>query len=130
VSSWPLSSRFPHKYYLCNYDENYSSRVTLHIVLQLLRVIHMPPLGEVLQAGFTAFADEKDVGSLALTPIYLLVGCSLPLWIYPSVCLEETCTGQHLLPLMSGLLTIGIGDTAASVFGTWIGRTEWEGRRN
>jgi len=100
----------------------------LCIALQLLRVIHMPALGDVLQAGFTVFADDKDVGSLAFTPIYLLAACSLPLWLYPSICLEEVYTGQHLLPLLSGLLSIGIGDTAASVFGTWIGKTKWRGR--
>jgi dolichol kinase len=106
----------------------HSDEVLLYIMLQLLRVIHMPPLGEVLQAGFSVFADEKDAGTLALTPIYLLVGCSLPLWLYPSISSEEIYAGQRLLPLMSGLLTVGIGDTAASVFGTWIGKTKWEGR--
>jgi dolichol kinase len=88
----------------------------------------MPPLGDVLQAGFTVFADEKDAGPLALTPIYLLAGCSLPLWLYPSICSEEVYMGQHLPPLMSGLFAVGIGDTAASFFGTWIGKTKWEGR--
>lgn len=106
----------------------YSSVVLLCAVLQLLRVIHMPPLGEVLEAGFTVFADEKDSGPIALTPIYLLAACSLPLWLYPSICSEEVYVGQRLLPLMSGLLTIGIGDTAASIFGTWIGKAKWEGR--
>ncbi|PNF41090.1 hypothetical protein B7P43_G06227 [Cryptotermes secundus] len=108
-----------------------ASGVVLALItaLELLRVIHMPPLGEVLEAGFTVFADEKDAGPIALTPIYLLAACSLPLWLYPSICSEEIYVGQHLLPLMSGLLTIGIGDTAASIFGTWIGKTKWEGTR-
>lgn len=105
-----------------------SDEVSLCIALQLLRVIHMPPLGDVLQAGFAVFADDKDVGSLAFTPLYLLAACSLPLWLYPLICVKEVYTGQHLLPLLSGLLSIGIGDTAASVFGTWIGKTKWRGR--
>ena len=88
----------------------------------------MPPVGESLQAGFAAFADDKDAGCLALTPLYLLAGCSLPLWLYPATCMQDTCTGQSLLPLMSGILTIGIGDTAASAFGTWLGRTKWKGK--
>ncbi|XP_069689568.1 dolichol kinase isoform X2 [Periplaneta americana] len=101
----------------------------LIIGLELLRVLNMPPVGEALQAGFKVFADEKDVGSIAFTPIYLMAGCSLPLWLYTSVSSEENYAGQHLLPLMSGLLTIGIGDTAASIFGTLIGKTKWKGTK-
>ncbi|KAJ9600871.1 hypothetical protein L9F63_000983 [Diploptera punctata] len=103
--------------------------LALFTALELLRVLNMPLLGDMLQAGFKVFADEKDAGSLALTPIYLLAGCSLPLWLYPASCMHESCIGQYLLPLMSGILTIGIGDTAASAFGTWIGRTKWRGTK-
>ncbi|PSN49426.1 hypothetical protein C0J52_06599 [Blattella germanica] len=103
--------------------------LALFVALELLRVLRLPPLGDFLQSGFAVFADEKDAGTLALTPIYLLVGCSLPLWLYPVNTLQDRCTGQNLLPLLSGILTIGVGDTAASVFGTWFGRTKWKGTK-
>lgn len=57
-----------------------------------------------------------------------MAGCSLPLWIHPSTC-DVTDSGQfNLIPLMSGLLSIGLGDTAASVAGSKIGKYRWSGK--
>lgn len=38
---------------------------------------------EIIQKSFEKFLDEKDQGALVLTHIYLLVGCSLPVWLLP-----------------------------------------------
>lgn len=89
---------------------------------QALRVLEMPPLGKFLQQGYSSFVDQKDEGPLALTPIYLLVGCSWPLWIHPDL------SKSDLLPLFAGLLSIGVGDSAASACGTLVGKNRWPGK--
>lgn len=78
----------------------------------------MPPLGKFLQNGFDNFADEKD-SLISLTPLYLLCGLSATLWL--------PTESMRLFPLMSGVLTIGIGDTTASIVGSKWGKHKWNG---
>ncbi|XP_055386850.1 dolichol kinase isoform X2 [Condylostylus longicornis] len=94
------------------------------ILLEFMRVFEIYPFDKILKQSFNVFADEKDAGSVALTPFYLLVGCSAPLWINSSTCGVDNnfIAPNSLLILISGVLTVGIGDTAASVFGSKLGR--------
>ena len=103
--------------------------LAIFIVLEVARVIELYPVAEVLEKSVDAFIDEKDAGKVALTPIYLLVGCSLPLWIHNSPCDLTGSTAFELLPLISGVLSIGIGDTAASIIGSKLGRNKWPGTK-
>lgn len=95
----------------------------------MLRVLNIPPLADGLQTGFLMFCDEKDAGSVALTPIYLLVGCSLPLWLHPAPCDVTDSGGFNTLSLLSGILTIGIGDTMAAIVGSNVGKIKWSGNK-
>ncbi|XP_011859748.1 PREDICTED: dolichol kinase [Vollenhovia emeryi] len=88
----------------------------LLVALEVIRLLKVPPLGEILQQGFIAFADEKDC-LLSLTPMYLLCGLSLPLWM--------PTNNLTLMVLLSGVLTVGIGDTAASFVGNRWGSHKW-----
>lgn len=94
--------------------------LAVFVVLELLRVLKIPPFAEKLADAFRSFKDEKDAGDMALTPFCLLIGCSMPLWLTPC-----PCSGGDVLPLLSGILAVGVGDTAASVVGSKLGRNKW-----
>lgn len=96
--------------------------------LQMARLIQLAPVAGVLNTAVQLFIDEKDAGAIALTPIYLLVGCSLPLWLHPAPCDLTNSGGLQMLTLSAGVLSIGIGDTAASVAGYHFGRHKWHGK--
>ncbi|KOX67918.1 Dolichol kinase [Melipona quadrifasciata] len=88
----------------------------LFIFLELMRYLQISPFGEVLQQGFSMFADEKD-NLISLTPLYLFCGLSFPLWMP---------TNNLSLPvLLSGILTVGVGDTVASFVGSRWGYHKW-----
>ncbi|XP_013774987.1 dolichol kinase-like [Limulus polyphemus] len=97
----------------------------LFILIEIIRLFKIPPIGEAVQTAFSVFLDEKDSGPLILTHIYLLVGCSLPLWICP----VPFNIGKIPPPVWSGVLALGFGDTAASVGGTLWGKHYWSGSK-
>lgn len=81
-----------------------------------MRILQLPPLSQFLHEGFSVFVDEKDV-IVSLSPLYLLCGISFPLWMPTS--------NMELPLLMSGVLTIGVGDTFASYIGSRWGKHKW-----
>ncbi|KAL7738325.1 hypothetical protein ACLKA6_006650 [Drosophila palustris] len=98
--------------------------LAIFVVLELIRLLKMPPFGATLAQAFESFKDVKDAGELALTPFCLLIGCSLPLWLTSCPC--PTDGNPSLLMLLSGILSVGVGDTAASVVGSKFGRNKWK----
>ncbi|XP_034246891.1 dolichol kinase isoform X2 [Thrips palmi] len=96
----------------------------IFLVLEAARILQIPPLSDILKNGFILYGDEKDI-LIALTPLYLLAGMAAPLWLSPlgNIPIEAA----HLMPYLSGLLSIGVGDTAASYIGSNFGSTKWPG---
>ena len=94
------------------------------IYLEYIRSFDIRPISMLINEAFARFTDEKDQGSLILTNIYLLVGIFLPLWF--------TCDlkSANKLVLLSGVLSVGVGDSAASFIGSRYGRIKWPRSNN
>uniref|UniRef100_A0A2A4J010 dolichol kinase n=1 Tax=Heliothis virescens TaxID=7102 RepID=A0A2A4J010_HELVI len=90
----------------------------LLILVEALRKSKIEPISSALQAAFNVYSDEKDVGCFAMTPIYLYIGLACPLVLVP-------VHPGYELELLSGVLSIGVGDTAASWFGSKFGFNKW-----
>ena len=87
--------------------------------------------------------DTRDSGPLILTHLYLLLGFSLPLWLFPhrsytgGVCVCVCGCVWTLSPpppasklaLYSGVLALGVGDSMAAMAGKLMGKTKWPGER-
>lgn len=73
-----------------------------------------------IDSVFDGFRDEKDSGPLTLTHVYLLIGCALPVW------LSLGATGTNIsFQACAGVISIGLGDSAASICGSYLGRNKW-----
>ncbi len=92
-------------------------------LLEYMRLHKIEPVATILEKSFGMFQDEKDTGKLVLTNIYLLAGAALPLWICPDVNKAQPLT------LLSGVISIGIGDSFASIVGSRYGRKKLFGTR-
>ncbi|XP_072037883.1 dolichol kinase-like [Amphiura filiformis] len=96
------------------------------ILLEFFRIHQVWPLGEALQSASQTLGDAQDTGVIFLSHLYLLLGLAVPVWLYTGV------HGYHIestLPLFSGVLSVGIGDTAASVIGSKYGVIKWPGTK-
>ncbi|XP_069138047.1 dolichol kinase-like [Argopecten irradians] len=94
------------------------------VILEVIRLDSVWPLGVILKKNYRVFVDSQDQGEIILTPLYLLLGLFLPLWIVPRDNLDSTD-----LRLYAGVLSLGVGDTMASVGGTYLGRHQWPGSK-
>lgn len=72
----------------------------------------------VVEALTEPFRDERDVGLVILTPIYLLLGCAMPMWIAHALG-SQTSLSAVSLPAAAGVLSLGVGDTSAALAGHW-----------
>ncbi|XP_070541747.1 dolichol kinase-like [Ptychodera flava] len=95
---------------------------SIFVILEYIRVFRIKPFGDVLHGAFSVFKDEKDAGIVILTHIYLLIGFSLPVWLYPL----QYNQGPPIL-LYSGCISLGVGDTAAALIGCRYGTHKWPG---
>ena len=58
------------------------------------------------------FVDAQDGGTILLTPSYLLLGMAIPVWLQ-----SRGDMGACPLSCFAGILSVGVGDSAAALFG-------------
>lgn len=92
--------------------------VIVMIVAEMIRAWQLWPLGSHIENVCRSLRGKWDNKYLTLSQVYLLVGAFLPLWLLP------TYSNPTKLALSSGLISIGVGDTAAAVVGTFLGKNK------
>jgi dolichol kinase len=98
----------------------YVGAFCLFVIFECLRIEYREyRIGQKIESVIRGFTDERDDGPIIITHIYLLFGCALPIWL------------NHQDPFVGllGILSIGVGDSMASVCGTYFGKTKWPGSK-
>ena len=94
------------------------------IIVETIRCTKIEPFWNLIQVTFQSFTDEQDRGILIITNIYLLVGLSFPFWLE-----HESINTLDVIPLFSGVISIGIGDSFGSIVGTYYAAKKWPDSR-
>ena len=84
---------------------------------------------ESVHQFMTALVDERDQGSVIVSHLYLLLGCAAPGWLLLGLLERFSASNGSWTTLLtdwsSGLLSLGVFDTAACILGSRFGRHHW-----
>ncbi|KAL3518422.1 hypothetical protein ACH5RR_021011 [Cinchona calisaya] len=96
----------------------FGAALAVFLILEIIRVWRIWPLGQLVHQFMNAFTDHRDSEILVISHFSLLLGCALPIWL---------CSGFNDRPLapFAGILSLGIGDTMASMIGYKYGVLRW-----
>ncbi|KAF3454933.1 hypothetical protein FNV43_RR05381 [Rhamnella rubrinervis] len=99
-------------------DLSFGAALGIFLVLEVIRVWRIWPLGQPVHQFMNAFTDHRDSDLLIVSHFSLLLGCALPIWM---------SSGYNDRPLapFAGILSLGIGDTMASMVGHKYGVLRW-----
>ncbi|VDN08114.1 unnamed protein product [Thelazia callipaeda] len=92
----------------------------LFIVIEVFRSNRIQPWSSFLSNWLMVFVNEQDSCELILTPIYLLAGIFLPIFLSP-ISNQDYPRLYHF----AGVATVGVGDSFAAIFGSLYGRLKW-----
>ncbi|PVU97833.1 hypothetical protein BB561_000306 [Smittium simulii] len=84
-------------------------------VSEYLRANKVGQVSIAIDKFYASVIDEKDSGKVIMSHIYLLFGCSFPIWL----------EGKISISSFSGLLAVGVADAIASIVGTRYGKRTW-----
>ncbi|CAG7942526.1 unnamed protein product [Penicillium nalgiovense] len=107
--------------------------LSIFLLLDLFRASQLPPISRPLTSFLAPYVDGRDHrGPVIVSHIFLLIGCSIPLWLSLSD-LPRTGLGPWAgwetpsrdVSMASGVICVGMGDAAASLVGRRYGRLKW-----
>ncbi|KAL8659725.1 MAG: hypothetical protein Q9226_000281 [Calogaya cf. arnoldii] len=107
--------------------------LAIFLLLDLFRASQLPPLSRPLTHFLAPYVDGRDHrGPVIVSHIFLLIGCSIPLWLSLASLARSTGSpwpGWEVpsrdLSMISGVVCVGMGDAAASLIGRRYGRRRW-----
>ena len=107
--------------------------LVIFLVLDLIRASQLPPLARPLTNFLAPYVDGRDHrGPVIVSHIFLLIGCAIPLWLslasvsrIPTSLWDGWEVPTRDLSMVSGIICVGMGDAAASLFGRRYGRRRW-----
>ncbi|KAJ3512879.1 hypothetical protein NLJ89_g3256 [Agrocybe chaxingu] len=94
---------------------SFSAAFALFTFAEYVRYFAIYPFGAAVHLFMNEFLDHKDSGTAILSHFYLLTGCAGSLWL----------EGPSMLLQFTGILTLGLGDAAASIVGRRLGIHRW-----
>lgn len=107
--------------------------LVVFLLLDLLRASQVPPVARPLTKFLAPYVDGRDHrGPVIVSHIFLLIGCSTPFWI--SLAGTERMGNDPWqgwecstldISMITGVVCVGMGDAAASLFGRRYGRHKW-----
>lgn len=106
---------------------------TAFIFEEIVRVTVLPPFGVPIHKFLSGFTDHRDkTGHLVVSHLFLLIGVAGPVWLTRTGQIDDGAhhptTNLNLngaVAMLSGVLTLGAGDAAASIVGKKYGRHKW-----
>eukprot|EP00055_Hartaetosiga_balthica_P010801 m.47302 g.47302 ORF g.47302 m.47302 type:complete len:468 (+) comp7322_c0_seq3:16-1419(+) len=102
----------------------------LFVIAEFYRTSAAHPLAGWIDKLTSRYIDAQDSGPLILTPIYLLLGIAIPVWLSSGGGDGGHVHGHALkMSTFAGLMSIGVGDTFAALIGRRYGRVKLFGGR-
>eukprot|EP01065_Artemidia_motanka_P020411 TRINITY_DN24435_c0_g1_i1.p1 TRINITY_DN24435_c0_g1~~TRINITY_DN24435_c0_g1_i1.p1 ORF type:complete len:514 (+),score=108.63 TRINITY_DN24435_c0_g1_i1:76-1542(+) len=99
--------------------------LAIFVVVESLRIAEAGSFAAAVDSAIRTYVDERDGGKAVLTHIHLLLGCALPVWYTFFAHHGGNFSAKALLSAMAGVCATGVGDAAASVVGSSVGRVRW-----
>lgn len=111
------------------------------LILDVVRAGQLPPASGSIARFLQPFVDGRDLkGPVVVSHVFLLLGCGAGWWLTLAAAPDAIAVGisdnhdgdgwdwgsrKTDLSFVSGVVSVGLGDAAASLVGRRFGRTKW-----